>query len=409
MGLSKKKRQVITLYGSSILSVLIGVLVSILNTNNLSPSEYGDVRYINNFISFFSGILLFGYFVSGSRLLALSRTKEESRRLKGALSSILLVTIAIMMIFMALCGIVHHYYLHREYYYLFYTVIPVCGSFLCLNYINTTSEGENNINHIAIARVLPSLSYLIIAYLVYHFSGASREKMILLNNGISISILIFLIILGHPDFKHLKESWRTLKKENKKYGIQVYYGSIANVSVQYIAGITLGLFGVNNANVGYYTLALTVSMPLTMLPQVIGTTYFRQFATQSRIPSKLIKYIFGITLSSYLLFIVAIHPIIRFLYKPEYIHVAHFSIFLGVACVLNGLGDVFNRFIGAHGMGKYIRNAAFFSGSISLLGYTLFVYLFDVNGAIATRIFSTLVYCLTMVYYYNKLTNVRLS
>ena len=90
----------VTLYGSSQLGILTGVFVSILNTSNLPPVEYGDVRYINNFISFFSGILLFGYFVSGSRLLALSKSKEETRRMKGILTTILLTTFATMMVIM---------------------------------------------------------------------------------------------------------------------------------------------------------------------------------------------------------------------------------------------------------------------------------------------------------------------
>ena len=407
MGISKTKRQVVTLYGSSLLGILTGVFVSILNTSNLPPVEYGDVRYINNFIQFFSGILLFGYFVSGSRLLALSKSKEETRQLKGILTTILLTTFAAMMIIMVVCGVVHGSILHKEYSYLFYTAIPVCGSVLFLNYINTTSQGDNNINAIAAARLFPSLIYLIVAYLIYHYFGATREKMILLHNGIALIFLLFLILYARPDFHHLRDSWKKLNEENKKYGLQVYYGSLANVSVQYVAGITLGLFGVDNANVGYYTLALTVSLPLTMLPQVVGTTYFKRFASEDRISPKVIKYTILITLLSYILFVLAIHPIIRFLYKPEYINVAHFATLLGIGCVLNGLGDVFNRFIGAHGKGSYIRNGAFISGGVALIGYTLFVYLFDINGAIATRIISTLVYCLTMVYYYKKMTNVQ--
>ena len=247
MSLSKTKRQVVTLYGSSLLGILTGVFVSILNTSNLPPVEYGDVRYINNFISFFSGILLFGYFVSGSRLLALSKSKEETRRLKGILTTILLTTFATMMVIMVVCGVIHGSILHKEYSYLFYTAIPVCGSVLFLNYINTTSQGDNNINAIAAARLFPSLIYLVVAYLIYRYYGASRERMILLHNGIAMIFLLFLILQARPDFSHLRESWKILNEENKKYGLQVYYGSLANVSVQYVAGITLGLFGTNNA------------------------------------------------------------------------------------------------------------------------------------------------------------------
>ncbi len=61
------------------------------------------------------------------------------------------------------------------------------------------------------------------------------------------------------------------------------------VASNYLAGITLGVFNEDNTEVGFYTLALTVTTPLSTLPAIIGTTYFKQFATQPCIPSKVLK------------------------------------------------------------------------------------------------------------------------
>ncbi len=407
MTISKTKKQVLVLYGSSLIGVVVGVFVSILNTSNLVPEEYGDVRYVNNLIAFFSGILLFGYFVSGSRLLALSSSRQETRRIKGVLTTILLASIAVIAVIMLICGLIHGSGMEKEFGYLFYTVIPVCGSVVCLNYINTTSQGDNNIYKIAAARLFPSLIYLIVAYLVYHYYGATRERMLLLQNGIAFVFLLFLLVLDRPDFSHLKESWRKLNEENRHYGLQVYWGQLMGVSVQYIAGITLGLFGKDNTNVGFYTLALTISMPLTMLPQVIGTTYFKQFAHQSSIASKVIRNTLVLSVLTYLAFVALIHPVVRFLYPDEYINVAYYATFLGLGCVLNGLGDVFNRFLGAHGQGKSLRNSAFISGGIAIIGYTLLVWISGIGGAVTTRILSSMVYCLAMVYYYKKFVHVQ--
>ena len=81
------------LYCSTIIGVFIGVLISILNTRNLSPSDYGDVRYINNIIGLLSGLFLFGYFVSGCRLLAVAKSKDEARQIKGAMLTVLLLCV----------------------------------------------------------------------------------------------------------------------------------------------------------------------------------------------------------------------------------------------------------------------------------------------------------------------------
>lgn len=80
---SKQRKQVVLLYLSTILGVLVGVLASIVNTRFLAPPEYGDVRYVQNIINFIASLLLFGYFLSGSRLLALSDSEERSRNIRG--------------------------------------------------------------------------------------------------------------------------------------------------------------------------------------------------------------------------------------------------------------------------------------------------------------------------------------
>lgn len=404
MVLSKSKKQIVYLYCSTIGGVLLGVLVSILNTRFLIPSEYGDVRYVNNIISFFSGIFLFGYFVSGSRLLALSESKEEASRIKGALVCILGITILLMMIVMLLSGVIHNFVLQKAYYSLFYFAIPVCGSTLLLNYINTSSQGDNSISTIAAARIWPQLMYLLTAFLVYKYFGATSKRMILIQNGIYALVLAILIFKNSPKFSQLKETFKKLNEENKKYGFQVYIGSLANVSVQYIAGMSLGVLSDDNTNVGFYTLALTVTTPLMMLPNVIGTTYFKQFAHQKFIPRKVILGTYTMSIVTLVGFCILIFPIVDILYNESYSNVALYASVLAIGFTMHGLGDVYNRFLGAHGLGKYLRNAAFISGGIALAGYTVGIYFGGITAAIITRILSSSIYFLVLLLYYRKVT-----
>lgn len=404
---NKSARQASFLYVSTILGVFIGMGVSVLNTRALPPAEYGDVRYVNNLISFFSGVLLLGYFVSSSRLLALAPTREESSRIKGGTIVILGITGIILTIITFLCGIIHQFILHKEYAYLFYYVLPVCISGLLLNYINTTSQGDNSISTIAFGRCLPSLSYLVIAYCVYHFFKATPQLMLWLNNGIATIVLCALIFSGRPSFKDIKGSLKAIQIENKKYGLQVYYGSIAGVSVAYIAGITLGLFEANNSNVAFYTLALTLTSPLAMAPSVIGTTFFKQFASQNRISRTVIKTTIIVSVLSLIGFDILIFPVVHILYDASYQSVAYFACFLALASTTNGIGDVFNRFLGAHGQGHQLRNGAWLSGAISLVGYTAGIYFFGIYGAVCTRILSSAAYMTAMIYYYRSFTGVN--
>lgn len=402
MKLTKSKLQVLYLYVSTLVGVILGVFISIINTRYLDPVEYGDVHYVQNIINFFSGLMLFGYFVSGCRLLAIAKNKKEANEIKGAMTVILGLTVAVMMVIMAICGVVHSFILHKPFSHLFYYIIPFSGYALCLNYINTSSQGDNSIGMIALARLLPSVVYLAAIAIVFNTFGATSILALLLNTGISFIILTILILHNHPSFHNFKESWKKLQEENKKYGFHVYLGSISNVSVQYVAGVTLGLFAVNNVNVGYYSLALTATGPLMMLPNVIGTTYFKRFATQKQIERKVLIGTLAMSMVTLIGFVILIYPVVGLLFNEKYQSVALYASFLAFASTAHGLGDVFNRFIGAHGYGKYLRNGAFISGGVALVGYTLGVWLWGINGAIATRITFALTYLFMMVIYYIK-------
>lgn len=401
MQLSKNKKQVVLLYTTTVLGVLVGVLSSVINTRALSPDLYGNVRYVQNVISFVSSLLLVGFFVSGSRLLALSKSEEYSRRIRGIMCVILAITIGIVMLTMAVM------YIHSGFkgnetgmMSLYLTAIPLCGTVLMLNYVNTTAQGDNHIGRISIARLLPSTLYVAIAYFVYRKFKATPELMLLLHNGIATIVLIIVILSTKPSFKNLKESFAILNEENKHYGLNVYLGSLAGVSTGYIAGITLGTFCENNANVGFYTLAQTLATPLALLPSIVGTTYFKRFASEDKISRKVMLASIGLTVASCVLFIVLIKYVVMFLYNESYYCVAKYASWLVFGTCMHGLGDMFNRFLGAHGLGKQIRNGAFAGGGVLLVGSIVLVYFFQINGAIIAKILSSFVYLFFMCYYY---------
>lgn len=400
MTLSKSKKQVVLLFCSSIIGMLLGIVVSVLNTRFLSPEEYGDVRYVQNIINFVSSLLLFGYFTSGSRLLAIDDNENRRRCIRGTMCVILGIAIAIVAFSMLFMAIYTNRVDKTNLSYLFFVTIPVCGNVLMLNYINTTAQGDNHIVRISVARLIPSFLYLLIAFTIYYYYGATSALMLLLYNGCAVITLSFVIISTKPSFHNLKQSYKLLKDENKTYGLNVYLGSLVAVSTQYIAGITLGAFCDNNVNVGFYTLALSFSAPMSMLPGIIGTTHFRQFSREGEISRKLIKYSICITVITLVLFLLFIKYIVGFLYNDNYSAVSKYASFLAVGTCFHGFGDMLNRFLGSHGKGKEIRNGAIACGVTSILGYLVLVYYFNIYGAIVTRIVGSFVYFACMAHYY---------
>ena len=400
--ISKQSKQVVVLYGTTALSVLIGVLNSVINTRSLIPEQYGDVRYVQNMISFISSLLLVGFFTSGSRLLALSKSELYSKGIRGAMVIILGITVLIItasMLFFYVFSIIK---CQTNMSSLWLCSIAVCSGVLMSNYINTTAQGDNHIGRISIARLLPPLLYSMLAWLIYSNFGATPCLMLLLYNGLSVIILSFIIATTKPSFHNLRFFFKELFKENKTYGFNIYIGSLVGVSTGYIAGITLGLFCDNNASVGFYTLALTISTPLSMLPTIIGTTFYKRFATENCISKKVLISSFGLTAFSCLLFIAFIHIVVNLLYDESYRLVSIYAKWLAVGNSLHGLGDMINRFLGAHGQGRQIRNSAIGCGLTKTIGSFLFVYLWQIEGAVFSTILGSTIYFTFLLSYYLK-------
>ena len=103
-------------------------------------------------------------------------------------------------------------------------------------------------------------------------------------------------------------------------------------------------------------------------------------------------------------FCILIYPVVDILYNTSYADVAFYSSVMAIGFTLHGLGDVYNRFLGAHGLGVYLRNAAFVSGGVALVGYTVGIYYGGIMAAIVTRILSSSIYFLMMFLYYKKVT-----
>ena len=397
---SKHNVQVIYLYASTLLGSLLGFATSIVNTHFLSEADYGDVRYVQNLISFLASLLLFGYFLSGSRLLALSREENQSRNIRGVMVLILLLCAVLLVLGTLITGVFHCNLMVRH---LFFISLPVCFYPLLTNYINTTAQGDNHIGRLAVSRVLPALLYVPIAYVIYRNFGATSTLMVLLQWGVYCVVLIAIVISTRPAFREMKPVFAALQTENRSYGIHLYYGSLAMVATNYLAGVTLGIFNEDNVNVGFYTLALTLTTPLSYLPGIIGTAYFKQFVNEPRIPSKVFKGTLLITILSCLCFIAFIRLLVDWMYPESYAIVGGYASWMAIGFSVHGLGDMVNRFLGSHGEGRSIRNSSYACGVFKIFGFIVLVWLWDIKGALITNVVSSCVYCLGLYCYYRKL------
>ena len=265
--------------------------------------------------------------------------------------------------------------------------------------ISEILKGLHKIYTISILSVLPVLSYLCAAYFINQVQPFDLEMVLLFYYGIQLIILIALIISLKPNFKFKKSLVTELLEENKTNGKPIYYGSLAGVATTHIAGLSISFF-MDNTQVGFFLLALTICSPLLVIPSVLGTIYYTKFVDIRTIPTKVLYVSIASTLAALGVFYFLVEDVIINFYTPEYLPVAQISKLLIIAFIFHGFGDLVNRFLGAKGQGKLLRNAAYLVGIVNVLGYTFLIKYFSINGAIITKILASLSYLILMIYYY---------
>ena len=392
-------RKIITLYGASIFAIALGFLLSIFNSRILGPELFGDYKFIQTVATLIASVVAVGFFVSLTRLLAINDDVQKERKYIGLFVVIFaIVSLIGIVLFIAFSFVEPYYFDHGldSKFRIFFFIVP---AIIGLTAMKEILKGMHKIYLLALLSFLPALFYLIIVYPASLYVTISLNQVLLISYAVTLVLVGYYIIKLKPDFSFKKRLKSKLLIENKYNGKPIYFGSLAGVTTEHIAGVSISFF-MDNIQVGFFVLALTICRPLLVIPSVIATVYFKQFATLKKIPKKVFSFSILGTLAALLVFYLFIEKVIETFYSAEYLPVYPIAKFLIVAFIFHGLGDLFNRFLGAKGKGKLLRNAAYLVGIVNVFGYTVLVKYFDLNGAIFTKIVASGLYMLVMCYYY---------
>jgi O-antigen/teichoic acid export membrane protein len=263
-------------------------------------------------------------------------------------------------------------------------------------------QGSNRIYQLSAFRLGPKVLYLLGILAYSYFFPFHLDHALIFHFG-SLGVLIFITILSlNPSLSELTVTFKRILQENRSYGFQVYIGAVAGLASAQLGGLAIGYF-IDNTNVGFFALAITASQPLAMIPNSIGTTFFRDFTGMDRIPSKIFVTTVLVSLVSLAVFLLIIKQLVIFLYTEEYLAVVPIAYYVSVGSILHGLGDFFNRFLAAHGRGKEMRNANILIGVCNVLGYLLLTWWIGVQGAAITKLLAGFTYIFIMAWYYRQL------
>jgi O-antigen/teichoic acid export membrane protein len=176
----KKVRQIGSLYASMLLGIILGIGTSVINTRLLGPQKYGDLKFLQTLFTFFVTFLTFGFFVSGSRLVALKKYEEIKKELIGNL----LILSACISIIMIISLVIFSFYEEKLFnnnlgrtIRIFSPLLFVFPFKLCLENI---MQGDNRIYELSVFQCLPQIIYILAAMLLNYFIPLSLFSALLI-------------------------------------------------------------------------------------------------------------------------------------------------------------------------------------------------------------------------------------
>jgi O-antigen/teichoic acid export membrane protein len=396
-------KKTITLYGSSFIGIGLGFAISVFNTSVLGKEAFGDYKFIETVFRFLASFVSIGVFISITRMLAIAKSTTYKDNLIGffvvALAAASVIGIILLIIFSYLEPIWFSNnlgYIFRKYSFIIFAIL---GSIA----LGEILKGLNKIYALSILNTIPAILYLAIAYTYNLDNALYLEDILLLFYGLQFLTLIVIIYQLKPKFKINKSLVKDVINENNINGRPIYYGSLAGVATSHIVGFSLSYY-IDNTQVGFFTLAMTLCSPLMIVPSVLGTVFFKKFANFDFIPKKVVIFSILATVFALAIFYLFIEKIFLLFYSEDFSPAIRIAKIIILSFLLHGLGDLINRFLGAKGKGKLLRNSAFMVGIVNVLGYTILVKYFGVNGAIITKILASGTYLFMMYYYYTKFT-----
>lgn len=379
----------------------------------MGAKDYGDYLYVQKVFDFAFIILGLGVLQSVNRavLLAKENGELEIREYYGSGFICLLVVYALICAALYAFTFISPNIKAKGVFDIMLCVIPFSLVHYTMSYYEQVLPSSNRITELIIQRYVPRIGLFVLAlalYLVVKKVDLGVSPVVVVWSifwGTQIVVYLYVFKRIKPAFTNIKDRIKTILRIDKEYGIQVYFGNLFSTAFTALMPIFLSYFGEDNAGVGFYTLSLMLSQPLSFIPVVVATSHYQIFADYQFIPRKLMLTTFMISIAAMLFLWIIIAPFINIFYTPDFSPVIYLTIISSVGTLLYGISDFFSRYLMAQGKGKPLRNSSFIVGFTTLaLSVALIPWIHE-TGAAITHVGAGLIYFFIILYYYKKCVN----
>lgn len=395
-------RGALYIYASLVLALLFGLGSSSLSARLLTEPELGGFRLVISVVSVAASALTFGMLSSAGSLLAGNVTDRRRDIVwQGSLAHTGIVAVGCSLVAVVVAirsGTFGSNYL------LWILGALLSGSIGSQLLLQETLRAEGQLSGIAVLNGAPPalfMCFLVAAWMVQlHMSAALCVVLYFLSQGIvAISLITSGVRLRFPRILPLIFLWR----RNRSLGLNVYWASFLGALTAQ-AGIFALQHSSSMAEVGLFALAITVSAPLALLPSAIGTAYFRRLAEGARFPPSVLRISWLLVALLATVYFFAVPYAVQILYGTRYLAVIEPARLCGVAALLHGMGDVYNRYYLANRRVRFLLGLATIVCLVAIVASFVATAFFGLFGAGIARLLASGAYVglVGMHYHFNR-------
>ncbi|MBD5391379.1 oligosaccharide flippase family protein [bacterium] len=392
---------------ATISNIITQIVINAALARSISQEDYGNYSYFINLFTFCQTIFNFGFFYTICRIVSTTQNQEEIRTYYYEGLKFLSLTAVILVACLYIYSFIDLPELKRNgIEQVFWIIAPFSFVYLITNFNEQILQGNNRIRELALSRALPKFTYaLLLGILFILHEKFSILGYLFLYLGSHFVIYFYLIKRIGPR-AGAESKFKEIFKQNRKFGLNIYLGSLLSVGVANMMGLIISKYCPDNVQLGYYNIALQITIPLTLIPNILSTVLFAKFAKNPSLSPKIIYTLLLISITLYTTLYFLSDLIICLIFGDGYLPAAKLIKILGLGSLLYGMADFFNRYILARGKASAIRNISITIGLIYLASGFILIPKQYAEGASYAKVFAGLIYFILEVivvrYYLRK-------
>lgn len=369
------------LYFAALLTnALLGIVVYGLLTRVLSVTAFGTYAFITAFFVFTTMFFDFGIAPAGKRLVAMTGEEGPLARRTGALLVLSAGVGILYAVFVALASFAVDAWFHAGAGAVLLMVAPFAVVFHLQEMLFAINQGSSRITLLSVYLLLPRV--ILVALLLMLISMGTVDLRLavtatLISIGTAIGITAGLL---RPSFTGLRKELRAIAVEIRDFGRDMYTGRVVDGLVNGLDKILLSYFH-GMVPVGYYTIAMTMSTPVSMFTTALSQSAYQRFVYEDRIPRKiLVVSLLWCTIGAAVLFL-ACQTLIPLFFTDRYTESLAVLPWVMSGFALAGLNHAFHSFLAAKRQGRAIRTMSIACSSVSVTLNLILIPLLGMTGA----------------------------